>query len=72
LRAAREASAARLDATRLGRQVGHRSTLELLQAENDAGAAELALWQWRSTLRLEHLRLLALAGALDDGSLEAD
>jgi outer membrane protein len=72
LQAAREASVARLDATRLGRQVGHRSTLELLQAENDAGAAELALWQWRSTLRLEHLRLLALAGALDDGSLEAD
>jgi len=72
LRAAREASSARLDATRLGHQVGHRTTLELLQAENDAGAAELALQQWRSTMALDRLRLQALAGTLDDNALNAD
>lgn len=69
LRAAREASLARLDATRLGRQVGHRTTLELLNAESDASAAELALTQWRSALALDRLRLLQLAGALDDTHL---
>ena len=42
LQAAWKASTARLDATRLGRQVGDRTTLELLQAENDSAQAELA------------------------------
>ena len=69
LLAAREASLARLDATRLGRQVGHRTTLELLNAESDASAAELALTQWRSAVALDQLRLRQLAGALDDTSL---
>lgn len=69
LLAAREASLARLDATRLGRQVGHRTTLELLNAESDASAAELALTQWRSAVALDRLRLQQLAGALDDASL---
>jgi outer membrane protein len=69
LRAAREASLARLDATRLGRQVGHRTTLELLNAESDASAAELTLTQWRSAVALDRLRLLQLAGALDEATL---
>ena len=41
------ASRARLDANRLGRQVGDRTTLELLNAENDAAGTELALPQAR-------------------------
>ena len=65
LLASREASLARLDATRLGRQVGHRTTLELLNAESDASAAELALTQWRSAVALDRLRLRSLTGALD-------
>jgi len=69
LLAARDASQARLDATRLGRQVGHRTTLELLNAESDASAAELALTQWRSAVALDRLRLQQLAGALDEATL---
>lgn len=71
LLAAREASLARLDATRLGRQVGHRTTLELLNADSDASAAELALTQWRSSMALDRLRLQHVAGAIDDTSLAA-
>lgn len=59
------ASRARLDATRLGRQVGDRTTLDLLNAENDAAAAELALLQARTELLQNRLRLEALAGQLD-------
>jgi outer membrane protein len=66
----RMASLARLDATRLGRQVGDRTTLDLLQAENDAGAAELALLQARFELLLNRLRLHALAGDLNEPKLE--
>ncbi len=65
------ASQARLDATRLGRQVGDRTTLDLLNAENDATAAELALLQGRIELLLNHLRLRSLAGALDEPDLQA-
>ena len=66
---ARKASQARLDATRLGRQVGDRTTLELLQAQNDASAAELALEQARVELLLNRLRLHALSGQLDEQQL---
>lgn len=69
LRASRKASLARLDATRLGRQVGDRTTLELLQAENDASAAEMVLQQARIDLLLNRLRLQALAGQLGDPQL---
>lgn len=65
------ASQARLEATRLGRQVGDRTTLDLLNAENDATAAELALLQGRIDLLLSHLRLQALAGELDEPDLQA-
>lgn len=64
-----KASLARLDATHVGRQAGDRTTLELLGAENDAAAAELALLQARITLLLDRLRLAALAGRLDETQL---
>ena len=66
-----KASAARLDATRLGRQVGDRTTLDLLQAETDASSATLALLQARVELLLNQLRLHALAGQLNEPALQA-
>ena len=71
LAAAQQASTARVGATQLGRQVGDRTTLDLLQAENDAGAAALALVQARSELLLARLQLSALAGVLDDAQIDA-
>jgi outer membrane protein len=68
---AHKASLARLDATRIGRQVGDRTTLELLQAENDASGAELALLQARVELLINRLQLQALAGQLDARQLAA-
>lgn len=64
------ATRARLEATRLGRQVGDRTTLELLNAENDAAAAELAVQQARVALLLDRLRLAALGGGLDEMQLQ--
>jgi outer membrane protein len=61
----------RLDATRLGRQVGDRTTLELLNAENDAAGAELALLSARSELLMNRLRLAAAAGSLDEAWLQS-
>lgn len=63
------ATCSRLDATRVGREVGERTTLELLNAENDAATAELALQRARTTLLLDRLRLAALAGQLDEALL---
>ena len=64
------ASQARLGATRLGRQVGDRTTLDLLNAENDASAADLALLQARIEVLHNRLRLQALAGQLDETRLQ--
>jgi outer membrane protein len=64
------ASRARLDATQLGRQVGDRTTLDLLNAQNDASSAELALVQARTEVLLNRLRLAALAGELDEARLQ--
>lgn len=69
LQAALTASQARLDATRTGVQAGDRTTLDLLNAENDAAASELALQQARVALLMHRLRLAALAGELDEGQL---
>lgn len=66
-----KATLSRLDATRVGRQVGDRTTLDLLNAENDAAAAELALLRARVSLLLDRLRLAALAGRLDEAQLAA-
>jgi outer membrane protein len=71
LNEALRATRARLDATRLGRKVGDRTTLELLNAENDAAVAELAVQQARVALLLDRLRLAALAGQLDETQLRA-
>jgi outer membrane protein len=64
------ASRARLDATRLGRQVGDRTTLELLNAENDAAAAELSLLSAQTQVLLSRLKVDALTGNLSVQSLQ--
>lgn len=61
----------RLDATRLGRQVGDRTTLDLLNAENDAAGAELALLSARVEMLMNRLRLAAAAGSLDEARLQS-
>jgi outer membrane protein len=71
LERARKASLSRLDATRLGQSVGDRTTLDLLNAENDATATELALLQARIAIALDRLRLAALAGNLDENALRS-
>jgi outer membrane protein len=70
LSAALQASRARLDATRVGLLAGDRTTLDLLNAENDAAAAELALLESRARLLNRRLRLAALAGELDEPALQ--
>ena len=70
MQAAWKASTARLDATRLGRQVGDRTTLELLQAENDAAQAELAWLRAKTDVLIARLQLDALTGSLSVQSLE--
>ncbi len=65
------ASEARQGATRLGQEVGDRTLLDLLNAENDSAAARLALAQARSQLLLERLRLAQLAGQLNEDTLRS-
>lgn len=71
LDAARTASQARLASTQLGRQVGDRTTLDLLNAQNDASAAELAWLQGQIDTLIAQLRLHAMAGQLDVSQLQA-
>ena len=66
-----QASEARADATQLGREVGDRTLLDLLNAQNDSASARLALAQARSQLLLERLRLAQLAGQLDQDTLRS-
>ena len=61
----------RRDATRLGHEVGDRTTLDLLNAENDLDAARLALLQARTEVLQNRLKLQALAGRLDEERLAA-
>ncbi|MGP1682841.1 MAG: TolC family protein [Giesbergeria sp.] len=61
----------RLAATQLGHEVGHRTLLDVLNAENDAAAARLSLAQARAGLLLDRLRLAALAGQLDEDTLRS-
>lgn len=65
------ANLARRDATHLGHEVGERTTLDLLNAENEAAASQLALDQARVGLLMDRLRLAALAGRLDEAALQA-
>ena len=71
LEAGLQASAARLDATTVGVQAGDRTTLDLLNAQNEATGAQLALAQARVQLLASRLRLAALAGELDESRLAA-
>jgi outer membrane protein len=64
------ANQARLDATRVGFQAGDRTTLDVLNAENDAANAELALLQARVESLMDRLRLAALSGQLDETQLQ--
>ena len=66
-----QASEARADATQLGREVGDRTLLDLLNAQNDSASARLALAEARSQLLLERLRLAQLAGQLDEDTLRS-
>ncbi len=70
LAAAQAASDLRLDATRVGQQAGDRTTLDLLNAENDAMASRLALVSARVRQLTDRLRLAAIAGELDDAALQ--
>ncbi len=63
------AAMARRDATQLGHEVGERTTLDLLNAENEAAASQLALVQARVGLLMDRLRLAALVGRLDESAL---
>jgi outer membrane protein len=63
------ATLARADATQTGRDVGQRTTLDLLNAENDVATARLTLAQGRVALLLDRLRLAALVGQLDEAAL---
>lgn len=69
LQQALQASRARQDATRTGYEVGHRTLLDLLGADNDLAATQLALAQAMSRLLLAELQLAQLAGRLDEAAL---
>jgi len=66
---AHKASMARLDATRLGHSEGDRTTLDLLNAENDSTSSELAVLQAQIAVELNRLKLAQLDGSLDEGVL---
>ncbi|MFN3376598.1 MAG: TolC family protein [Burkholderiaceae bacterium] len=71
LQAAADASRVRREATELGHQVGDRTTLDVLLAQHDEAAAQLALQQWQARTALLRLQMLALGDALDDAALRA-
>lgn len=71
LDAALQASQTRRDATRMGHEVGDRTLQDVLNAENDASAAQLSLKQARVQVWLDQLRLSAAAGKLDAAALQA-
>ena len=65
------ASQERLSATELGRQVGDRTTLELLQAQNDAIQTQSNLLEHQARIAEQRLQLMALTGQLDEPALQA-
>lgn len=71
LESAHRAARSRLEATQLGREVGDRTTLELLQAQNDATLAASNLLQHRVRRAQDRLHLLALAGRLNEAALQS-
>lgn len=70
LEQAKKSAQRRLQATELGRANGARNTLELLNAQTDAYAAERALRQAQYALVLNRLRLAAAAGGLEEQTLQ--
>lgn len=66
---ARLSASQRLDATRTGLDVGDRTMLDLLDAERDLHANELAAQQARHALLLGRLQLAAATGTLDESTL---
>ena len=71
LASALRAAQVRLEATQLGRQVGDRTTLDLLQAHNDAMQSQSNLLGHQTRMAQERLQLMALAGQLDEAALQA-
>lgn len=71
LESALRAAQVRLEATQLGRQVGDRTTLDLLQAHNDAMQSQSNLLGHQTRMAQERLQLMALAGQLDEAALQA-
>ncbi len=66
LEQALKANQERLQATQLGRQVGHRTTLDLLNAQNDTAQSELALAQSRTENLSNQIQLLNLTGQISE------
>ncbi|MHA3902941.1 TolC family protein [Castellaniella sp. WN] len=69
LRQARQASATRRDATRLGVEAGDRTLLDQLDAEQAHTQSELDLHQALADLAIDRLKLQALAGGLGQEAL---
>ena len=60
----------KLDSTRLGREVGDRTTLDALNAEQELFNARLALYRSRYQTLLALLNLSAAAGELSEPRLQ--
>lgn len=71
LRQALTASGLRLDATRVGREAGERTTLDVLNAENDYTAASLKLAQARADWVMHRLQQAAMVNRLDEELLNS-
>jgi outer membrane protein len=62
-------SKVKLDATELGREVGDRTTLDVLNAEQEYHSTRTELFRARYQTLLSYLSLAATAGALDEKRL---
>jgi outer membrane protein len=71
LRQSLKANKARLKATLMGNQVGDRTTLDVLNAQNAVSQARLALIGAQTELMMNRLRLQAVSGRLDERELQA-
>jgi outer membrane protein len=69
LEQALQSARSRLDATETGREVGARTTLDLMNAQNDFHQARQNLAQARYEFLLNRLSLWAMAGELTDAEL---
>jgi outer membrane protein len=62
-------SQVKLDATKLGKEAGDRTTLDILNAEHDYFMTKTALYRERYQMLLSYLNLAAVAGLLDEKRL---